>query len=599
MKKYKALTALLLALSVFLSSAYAAPSYSDAETYRLEPKVSEGISFSESSEGSLEILAHEDGDELIFDETKELSFTLQYSAGWLACDRYSSFFPGDDRACVTALGGGLYLCVFSAAEGGSVSKEEWGSAVFNASVSELPKLYIDASVPFDEIDRENWVDADFSLTLGTKEFESGEYEGTGKVKGRGNSSWTYPKKPYSIKLSSKASLLDIPKTKKYAVVPSYWDGSLMRNYITYKVWQGLEGIGYVPKCEFVDVYLNGEYNGIYILVERVDIESNKIDIEEADEDDLTGGYLIEKDINGKFDFETDLWFNCPYWANIAQDYFVIKAPEPEEPELADAMKSWLTDYMQRVHDCIMGVSGEDYLNYVDTSSWVDFIIVQEVSKNIDGNMKTSCFMYKESGDDRLYMTAPWDFDFAYGRVSWNNQSEAHNDVYDCPNADTPDGFMCVNSSNPWMDRLYDTKPEFRRALTERYTLYRGTLIEDMFALIDEQAAYLSVVQEPNHELWGMAFHASVNNLKSWLADRIEWLDGEWLVSGPSQGDADGNGTIDMQDALIVLRAAMGLADPEALIPQADMNGDGAIGMDDALTVLRIAMGLLGPPPRMG
>ena len=239
MKKYKALTALLLSLSVFLSSAYAAPSYSDAETYRLEPKVSEGISFSESFEGSLEILAHEDGDELIFDETKELSFTLQYSAGWLACDRYSSFFPGDDRACVTALGGGLYLCVFSAAEGGSVSKEEWGSAVFNASVSELPKLYIDASVPFDEIDRENWVDADFSLTLGTKEFESGEYEGTGKVKGRGNSSWTYPKKPYSIKLSSKASLLDIPKTKKYAVVPSYWDGSLMRNYITYKVWQGL------------------------------------------------------------------------------------------------------------------------------------------------------------------------------------------------------------------------------------------------------------------------------------------------------------------------------------------------------------------------
>lgn len=77
----------------------------------------------------------------------------------------------------------------------------------------------------------------------------------------------------------------------------------MRNYITYKAYQDLIGIDYVPKCEFVDVYLNGKYNGIYILVERISIEKNKINIAEADEDNITGGYLIEKNVHRKSELQ--------------------------------------------------------------------------------------------------------------------------------------------------------------------------------------------------------------------------------------------------------------------------------------------------------
>lgn len=75
----------------------------------------------------------------------------------------------------------------------------------------------------------------------------------------------------------------------------------MRNLVTYKAGALLSGMDYVPKCEFVDVYFNGEYNGIYILIERPGIESTKIDIDEADESDITGGYFIEKDIAMKVD----------------------------------------------------------------------------------------------------------------------------------------------------------------------------------------------------------------------------------------------------------------------------------------------------------
>lgn len=368
---------------------------------------------------------------------------------------------------------------------------------------------------------------------------------------------------------------------------------MIRNFITYKVFQGLEGIGYVPKCELVDVYLNGEYNGIYILVERIAIEKSKIDIDEADADNLTGGYLIEKDITGKVNFNSDLWFDCPYRANQTQDYFVMKDPEPNDPQLVNAMLDYLTGFMQNVHDCIIGENGEDYTRYVDVSSWVDFIIVQEISKNIDGNFKTSCYMYKEKDDDHLYMTAPWDFDFAYGRVSWNNQSAEHNDVDDCPDANTPEGFMCVNSSNPWMDKLYDTKPEFRRALMERYTQYRHTLIDELFVMIEEQAAYLSIVQEPNYQLWNKPFNVAVTNLKNWLTNRIAWLDEQWLIEEPSYqlGDVNMDGIIDSNDALLLLRFSLGLADLGDGMELADVNDDGEVSLDDALIVLRIALGM--------
>ena len=567
----------------------------ESDPYALEPRVSDGVSISAASEGSMEILAHEDGDMLVFDETKRLSFIAEYGEGWLPCNRYSHFFPNDSRASRTDAGAGVYVYSFNADEGGCVPLSEWDSVSINASAEALPKLYIDAEVPFDEIGKEAWVNANYTLTLGTKEFESGGFEGSGKVKGRGNSSWTYPKKPYSIKLDSKASLLDIPKTKKYAVIPSYYDGSLMRNYVTFKAFQALEGIGYVPKCEFVDVYLNGEYNGIYILCERIGIEKSKIDIEEATAEDLTGGYLIEKDINSKVDFDSDLLFDCPYWANSAKDYFVLKSPEPEDEELTDAMLDYLEDYMQRIHDCIIGENGEDYLDYVDTSSWIDFIIVQEITKNIDGSMKTSCYMYKKSGDDHLYMTAPWDFDLAYGRVSWNNQAPGHNDVDDCPDANTADGFMCVNSSNPWMDKLYDTKPEFSRALKERYTRYRPALIEDLLCMIDEQAAYLYSVQEPNHQLWGMSFTNGVANLKSWLTARIEWLDGEWLIadSGFMKGDVNMDGAVDAADALLGLRASMGMTELSAEAYElADVDSDGEVTAADALLILRYSLGII-------
>lgn len=504
----------------------------------LAPRISDGVSLVLSDEDALTVYGHESGDRFVFDETRELAFTAVFGDGWTYNSTYSHFFDGDSRASIIDNGDGSVEFCFSASAGDSVETEKLLSVQINAACEELPKLYIDAAVPFAEIGKTEWVEATYTLTLGTKQFESGEYEGEGFVKGRGNSSWMSVKKPYSIKLNSKASLLDIPKTKKYAVIPSYHDNSLMRNYITYKCLQDLIGIEYVPKCEFVDVYLNGEYNGIYILVERIDAEKNKVNIEEADEENISGGYLIEKNIQGKFSLQDDIWFNCPYWANQTRDYFELHAPEPEG-ELRAEMLSYLESWVNAIHDCIMNGNG-DYLDYVDTTTWIDFLFFQELSKNPDGNFKTSCWLYKDRDDDHMYMTAPWDFDFAYGLVNWNNASPGHNDETDCPQSYTFEDFMIINSSNPWMKKLYETKPEFAEALRVRYTEYRGTIIPNMLAMVEEQAAYLFSVQVPNYELWGKNFTSGVNRLRNFLRGRTAWLDEQWLIA---------DGSVDLDEAL--------------------------------------------------
>lgn len=533
MKRAKYPGLLLALVMIFAAFSPAADAVGAGETHDITivPRHSEGVTLS-YDEAAFTLRVSDFYGLLKVEEDKTLRLTASFAQGWTYSETYTDFFRGyEDRVTVTG-SGAQRTFTFSARRGDILTRDALDTVGIYASAAALPKLEINASVPFSQIGKTEYVSADFTLTLGTKQYSSGDYSGTGSIKGRGNTSWGQPKKPYSIKLSSKASLLDIPKTKKYAIIPSYSDPSLLRNYITYKAGLMLSGIDYVPKCEFVEVYLNGAYNGVYLLVERVSLESNKIDIDEATAEELTGGYLIEKDIDGKIDYSADQWFDCPYWANQSKDYFVLKEPEPDDASLKEAMLSYLTDYMQSVHEAILGSSGEPYTKYVDVDTWIDFIIVQELAKNIDGNLKTSCYLVKKAQDDKLYMTAPWDFDLAYGNpaTTWNNADHTHNDYYDCPNATGLSDFMTINSSCPWFDHLYDDHEEFRNALTERYAEYRRTMIPAMLAMLDEEAAYISAAMPRDEQKWGVRFNAGVSALRDWLTGRIGWLDGEWLES---------------------------------------------------------------------
>lgn len=515
--------------------------------FELEVFCSDGVELT-YDEAEFSVLGVSQYNIFTFSETKDLTVTAEFEPGWTYSEDYTFFFKSDSSNVeVRKNSDGSMTFVYHAVEGGKVRADELDCIGIYATPDELPKLSINVDMEFKDINKQEWVTAQFTLTNGTKDFESTDYTGIGKVKGRGNSSWKRPKKGYSIKLSEPASLLGIPETKKYAIIANYDDDSLMRNFITYKASQLLTGISYIPKCEFVEVYLNGNYNGIYLLVERIDVSETKLNLGEgANGADISGDYLIEKDIDEKVDFENDLWFNSPYWANQSRDYFALQYPEVDDSILKERFKMYLTEYMEDVHRAVMGESDESYTQYVDIDSWVDFIIMQEITKNIDGNLKTSCYMYKLRDDDRLYMATLWDFDRAYGNASWDNADRDHNEYDDCPAGTGVADFMTINSSCPWFKSLYSNHPEFREAIKTKYAQYRQTIVPEMRRLIYEQAAYLGKAYAANDELWGTSFGAGVGELANWLNGRVNWLDGQWLddmavIPVNIAANVDGNG----------------------------------------------------------
>lgn len=388
----------------------------------------------------------------------------------------------------------------------------------------LPALELTIDGIEEDVTLYEWMPATISLTTKSGQYISGDYVGSGSIKGRGNLSWLNEKKPYSIRLNEKDSLLDMPASKKYAVISLCFDASMLRNYITYKAGSILTGIDYIPKCEFIDFYFNGEYKGIYLLTERVDVEPNKVQLHEATQYNIAGGYLLEKDVDAKINKEEDIWFDAPYQANPHGDLFTVRSPEV----VSDEMLVYLESYMQKLHDVIMDVSDETYTQYVDVDSWIDFLIIQELTKNIDGNLKTSCYMTKHANSDLMSMATIWDFDFAYGMATWGNEAEC-NDSWDCPNAMTTDGFMVINSSCPWYLALY-ARPEFCKQVKERYAQLREVLVPELYRLIDEQHEMLcALLLERNYTQKEIEDHKmAVIQLKQWIQGRVEWLDAQWL-----------------------------------------------------------------------
>lgn len=146
--------------------------------------------------------------------------------------------------------------------------------------------------------------------------------------------------------------------------------------------------------------------------------------------------------------------------------------------------------MKSVHNAVMGISGEDYQKYIDVDSWIDYIIIQEITKNIDGNFKTSCYLYKQSQDDRLYMTAIWDFDIAFGLTAFNNASAEHNDVEDCVGGKRAGRVHCDKQFRSVVQRIVSQLSGFSGAVQTALQRIPQHVDSRVFALINEQAAYL-------------------------------------------------------------------------------------------------------------
>ena len=322
--------------------------------------------------------------------------------------------------------------------------------------------------------KEDYVKASFRFEDPSRFYTDQEtVEVTGKIKGRGNTTWGMPKKPYRIKLDEKARLFGFPGDKDWILLANYSDKTLLRNILAMEISR-LCGMSWTPRMLSVDVYLNGEYIGVYTFCDHKEVAPDRVNIEVATETDIEGGYYleIEEAMDEPVCFKT-VW-DTP-----------VMFHEPEKP--TEAQQRYVKEWFNGFEHALERVQGEHdyaYRSYIDIPSFINYYIIQEITKNPDGNVRKSTYLTKEKGKP-LEMYHVWDFDITLGNCDYTDFEK-------------PEGWQMRYVK--WYNQLF-FDPDFKKAVVDRWNELYSILLTQVPAFLDRQHALLAGAEARNFDRW--------------------------------------------------------------------------------------------------
>ena len=289
--------------------------------------------------------------------------------------------------------------------------------------SRLPVLYVYTPDNVAITSKENWVTESHAYLREPDGSAEGKITdlGTANIRWRGNSTLSYMKKAYALKLDTKASLLGMPSDKRWDLLANYIDRTRLRNDIALEMGRRLDGLDWTPKGEFVELYLNGVHMGNYYLVEHIKVGKKRVPITEmkAGDTDLSGGYLLE--MSTEMDEPYQFWTNYfTRWALGAQYRLPVMVKSPEDEDMDQEKLAWIQDFINSVQSNVIGGNAA-WHDQVDMDSFVDWMLVQEITGNYEPFHPKSCYMHKDRGG-KLMMGPLWDFDYGTFLSSGSNST---------------------------------------------------------------------------------------------------------------------------------------------------------------------------------
>ena len=365
------------------------------------------------------------------------------------------------------------------------------------------------------------------------------YDGLISVELRGESSQMFPKKSMSIETQDaagnnlNAALLGMPPENDWVLYAPYTDKTMLRDVLTYKLGNDLGE--YAPRTRFAELVLNGDYQGVYVLMEKIKIDKNRVDIAtvqpgDVTGDELTGGYIIRRDKIDATDYPE--WTSVPSPQLPGENLVSLQFFDPKGDELVEAQRSYVKSFFQVFESSLSTPLYRDamrgYRQFIDIPSFVDFMLVNEIGKNIDGYI-FSTYMYKDkdSKGGKLHMGPLWDFNLAYGNVDyWENSQYAP-------------GWMWSDQYRMYWFRRMVTDPIFAGFLKCRWTELRQSFLTNAYftEAIDSMALLLDEAQQRNYQRWpilgvyvwpnqyvGQTYADEINFMKNWIIARLQWMD---------------------------------------------------------------------------
>jgi subtilisin-like proprotein convertase family protein len=374
------------------------------------------------------------------------------------------------------------------------------------------------------------------------------YDGAIGIELRGNSSQGMsPKKSYSVELRDSlgedldAPLVGLPAESDWVLQANYFDKSLMNNTLTNRLAMAMGH--YAPRSRYVELVVNGDYLGVYVLMEKIKRGAARLDIaklqpDEVSGDDLTGGYILSVD----WDEGSGHGFvsNYPPPVDTLGHYIYLAYQYPKPEHIVDAQKTYIQSYIGSFEDALAGPDFADtslgYRAYADQASFVDFFLINELSRNVDA-YRVSSFLYKDkdSNGGRLHAGPVWDFDLAWGNADYCHGWDTAGWAYDF-------GALCPEHYNQvpfWWSRLLQDS-SFTNAVRCRWNELRDNVLSPAFvdAFCDSVATLLDGAEQRNFIRWPIlgtyvwpnpqpvptSYAGEVQELKDFMEGRWAWMD---------------------------------------------------------------------------
>lgn len=363
-----------------------------------------------------------------------------------------------------------------------------------------------------------------------------------EIKGRGNASWTYDKRPYALKLNKKKSVLGMSESKRWVLLANWKDRTLLRNDAAF--WLSKKsGLPYTVDGQFVELEFNGDYRGNYYLCEQIKIEPGRVAINEFSASDVTGGYLMEIDNNydENYKFLSGFYKSGSGWnAEVKGLKYMFKEPDENLP---DEAFNYMVQYIQDMETLIKKIPNGNYgyREYIDIDSAIWFMFLNELTGNgdffnTDGSVGStwygphSTYLYKDRDladgtRSKLFMGPIWDFDYLTfynksGRPSRSNK------------------WVGVAESNYYY-YYFTQDPVFRSRAYELWSAYKPIIESAMLTYIEDMKDYLTLSEEFNSDKWGWdgtdqdqngdngdTFISAVSKMKTAFTTKLNFMDGK-------------------------------------------------------------------------
>lgn len=371
------------------------------------------------------------------------------------------------------------------------------------------------------------------------------YNGFIGIELRGSSSQGYEKKPYGIETRDvsgedlNVSLLGMPAESDWALIAPMNDKTLMRDVIIQAYARAT--LPWSPRTRYCEVVINGNYKGVYALIETVKRDANRVAIKKLEAEDisgnaLTGGYILRMDKYGESGGFGGNWPSNypPIQGSWQQTWFQYHYPKEED--IMPEQEAYIQQYMADFEDMLAADDfAAHYADWIDVDTWIDYLLVQELGKNVDG-YRLSAYFYKHRDDEggKLAMGPIWDFNISLGIGDYCGGADHTGWAKDFNDICGGDAWVI----HFWWDRLW-SDPVFRDRVGERWAALRANEWSNanLFGEITNNANLLAQAQVRNFQRWpifgeyvwpnafiGSNYQEELTYLRTWLTMRLGWLD---------------------------------------------------------------------------